>query len=120
MVLCEKESLKDQVVKLNGEVKRLNDRVGVLTVGNTDLSKRMADLEADLVGEGAVRRVLEKDILWILHDGLSQVVDRVIESLEFLQGLIHVQAACVAAGVEQVKELQKNWWLSGNLTQRWR
>lgn len=50
----------------------------------------MTELEDDLVGESTVRGLLEKYISWILHDGLSWVVDRVIERPQFLQGLVHV------------------------------
>lgn len=88
------------MAKLDGEVKLLNDRVGALTLENTVLSERMAELEADLVGESTTGGVLEKDISWIIRDGLNRVVDRVIESPQFFKGLVYVQEAYVAAGVE--------------------
>lgn len=68
------------MAKLDGEVQCLNDQMEVWTLENTGLSKPKAESEADLVGESAVKRVLEKDILLILRDKLSRVVDRVIES----------------------------------------
>ena len=79
--------------KLDEDVRRLNDYVGALSLENAGLSERTIELEADLVGESAARGLLEKDILWILHDRLSRVVDRVIESPQSLQGLVHVHKA---------------------------
>ena len=99
MALLEKASLADQVEKMEEEV-RHNDHMRALSLENAILSERTAELEVDLVAENATRGALEKDISWILHDGVSRVVDKVIESPHFLQGLVHVWVACVAAGVE--------------------
>ena len=96
-------SLEEHVASLEGEVKHLTDRVGALTLEKTCLTERTDELEADMVGEITARGVLEKDIPWILHDGLYRIVDKVIESPHFLKGLVHVQATCMESGVEQGK-----------------
>lgn len=74
---------------------------------NAGLSELTTELEVDLVVENAAKGVLDKDISWILSDGLSRVVDSVIESPQFLQGLVQVLATCVATGVEQGKRATK-------------
>lgn len=107
MTLLEKASLADQVAKLEEEVRRLNSCVGALSLENASVSKRMAELEVDLVVEKAAKGVLEKDVLWNLGDGFSRVVDRVIESPQFLHGLVQVRATCVVAGVDQGKRAVK-------------
>lgn len=99
-MLCEKASLEEHVARLDREVNRLTDRVGALTLENTGLSERTVELESDLVGESAARGVLEKDIAWVLCDGRCRIVDKLIESPEFLKGLMQVQVACLAAGME--------------------
>lgn len=104
-VLCDKASLKELVVMLDEEVRRLNDRIGTLILDNASLSERTVELEADLFGESIARGLLEKDISWILHDRLSRVVDRVIKSPQFFQGLVHVQAASMEQGKRVTKEL---------------
>lgn len=55
--------------------------------------------------ENATRGALERDISWILGDGLSRVMDRLIESAQFLQGSVLVKEPCVAVGVEQGKRI---------------
>lgn len=57
---------------------------------NVGLTERTAELEADLVTKSSAKGVLENDVSWILNDELSRVVDRVVESPQFLQGLVHV------------------------------
>ena len=76
-----------------------------MSLENTGLDKRVAELEVDLLTENAAKGALEKDVSWILSDRLSRVVDRLIESSQFLQGLVLVKEACVAAGVEQGKKI---------------
>ena len=83
--------------------------VGKHSLENVSLSERTTELEANLVRESAARGVLEKDISWILRDGLGWVLDRVIESPQFLEGLVHVQASYVAADVEQGKRVGGSW-----------
>lgn len=99
-MLCERASLKEHVARLDGEVERLTDHVGALTLEKNGLSERTTELEAELVKECAVMGVLEKDIAWILCDGLCQIVDKVVESSHFLKGLMYVHAACMAVGME--------------------
>ena len=70
VTLLEKTSLQEQVKKLEGEVRCLN-RVGALSLENVGLSEQTTELEVDLVAENAAKGALEKDILWILSDGLS-------------------------------------------------
>lgn len=60
LVLCEKARLKEHVARMDGEVKRLNDHVGALTLEDTGLSERKTEVE--VVGEIAARGVLEKEI----------------------------------------------------------
>ena len=62
VAFCDKASLKEQVEKLEEEVRRLNYRMGALSLENIGLSKKTKEREADLVGEGAPRGVLEMDI----------------------------------------------------------
>lgn len=107
LALCEKASLKEHVARLDEEVKHLNDLVGELTLENTGLSKRTEEPEADLVWESATRRVLEKDIVWILRDRFRWVVDRLIKSYHLLKGLVHVRAVCIVAGVEEGKRASR-------------
>ena len=68
------------MAKLEEEVRRLNGRMGALSLENAVLSERMAKLEVDLVAKNATKGALEKDISWILSNGLSRVVEKVIES----------------------------------------
>lgn len=75
MVLREKASLADQVVKMEEEVRCLDDHAGVLSLENTRMSERTTELEVDLVTEGTAKGELEKDVSWILIKGLSKVVD---------------------------------------------
>lgn len=107
LALCEKASPKEHVARLDEEVKHLNDLVGELTLENTGLSKRTAEPEADLVRESAARRVLKKDIVWIIRDRFRWVMDRVIKSPQLLKGLVHVRAVCIAAGVEEGKRASR-------------
>ena len=85
----------------------LNDRLGSLSLENTSLSQRTAELEVGLAVENAAKGALENDISRILSDGLNRVVDRVIKSPQFLQGLVQVRVACVAARVEQGNRVTK-------------
>lgn len=57
---------------------------GGLSFENAGLTKQTIELEADLVTKSATKGALEKDVLWILSDGLSRVVDRVVNKWQFL------------------------------------
>ena len=99
--------MADQVAKLEEEVRRLNDRMGALSLDNAGLSERTTEMEVVLVADNTAKGALENYILWILSDGLNRVVDRVIKSPQFLQGLVQVRVACVAARVEQGNRVTK-------------
>ena len=86
--MCSWEAEREVV--LEEEARRLDDRVGVLSLENSGPSKRIVELEVDLVTEGTAKGALEKDVSWILSEGFERVVNRLIESPQFFQGLVHV------------------------------
>lgn len=53
--LLEKENLKEQVAKLEEEVRHLNDCVVSLSLENPGLSEQTAKLEVDLVAENTAK-----------------------------------------------------------------
>ena len=56
--------------------------------------------------------------MWILRDGLCQIIDKVIESPCFLKGLVRVQAACMATGMEHGKRAFRELVIAGNFDPR--
>lgn len=57
-----------------------------------------------LLAEASIRRSLEKDLAWILQEGVIHMMDRVNESEEFSLGVWCLKAACVAAVIEGGKQ----------------
>lgn len=64
------------------------------------------------------RRALEGDLAWILQEGVTRVVERLIESEEFSLGVRRVKAAWWLPVLRVVSLQYGSNWVSGNLIWR--
>lgn len=47
---------------------------------------------------------MEKDLSWVLQEGVVRIDDQIIDSEEFSLGVRHLKARCMVAGIESGKQ----------------
>ncbi|CAI9268405.1 unnamed protein product [Lactuca saligna] len=81
----------------DGEVNRLSQQVYSLSLEKDALAEHLVQWDDQLAAEVLRRKVLEADLARVLQKGVVFMVDRVVESSEFVLGIRCVKVACVAA-----------------------
>ncbi|CAH1416079.1 unnamed protein product [Lactuca virosa] len=105
VVVTEKKMSEDNVMGLERNKLSLGAAIIQLKQENEGLSIQLEILERDLAEndrvveeKSALLGGFDRDIQWVMKDGLVGIVDHVLESLEFGYGVNRFCEACVAIG----------------------
>lgn len=80
LLACEKEFMEEQFSSLDGSMVGLARRVDTLEGEKGLLEEHVKEQAGQLAAEEHRRRVVVVGMMWLLQEGIVQVVDRIIES----------------------------------------
>lgn len=89
---------------LDGSVECLSHWIEALVKEKKVLEGRVEDQHRQLEAEEIRRKTMEDNMMWLLQKGVVRVVDKVVESVEFLIGVRQMKAGCMLVSVEGGKQ----------------
>nr|KAJ0202751.1 hypothetical protein LSAT_V11C500252000 [Lactuca sativa] len=110
----EKTVMEAQVATLDGEVNILSQQVQNLVSEKVELAECLTLQDNQFTAEVSSRKILEADLAWVPQKGVVRMLDRVVESSEFVLRIPHVRAAGVAVCIKKGKQMARAW-LAGNI-----
>lgn len=102
---CKKAALEDQVATLGEQFERLEDQVSSLVREKDILSRKLSMCQRQLSGACVDGVVARGNLQWKLEKGVVRVIDKVIESAKFDNGIRGVCEACEALRFEKGKRV---------------
>ncbi|CAI9304357.1 unnamed protein product [Lactuca saligna] len=105
IVTCEKAALEDQVATLGNRSEQLEDQVSSLVWEKDVLVSKLARCKRQLACARVDGAVARGNLLWMLEKGVVCIIDKVIESAKFANGIWDVCEACEALGFEKGKRM---------------
>ncbi|CAI9267832.1 unnamed protein product [Lactuca saligna] len=95
----DKESMEEQVAKLDGLVEHFYQRIEALVEEKKVLESRVDEWCRELEAEVLRRKTMRDDMMWLLQKGVVWVMDKMVESIEFSLGVKKMKEECMATGM---------------------